>query len=270
MTHNKLGVNSSEEHRNIVGRRFLEVYSKSFMTFESIDGDVYAGYSEGLLYYKENHGYLRDPQRWSLIESDENLTPTARVFRTGRHMFVERGYNVEGSKRDAAHFFELRRLSQLSKSLFQVAFFETPIGLFINKNDFEGRLFHTYSGSVKLHLLAEFPEYIKRELTKLLAHAMKEIHDLKVDYHDPISLNLRYSFRNKIIFSPHNCLRTEASQSETERDLARLLRTCKLLDSTDEDQVKEFLKDYLWKDFSTKKLAKLSCAVRYDMELLEP
>ena len=131
----------------------------------------------------------------------------------------------------------IKRLSGLSKRHFNNCIFEKVIGVKFERK-FNATLYHTYIQAPDFYgLTEETPESLKEKLENIVANGMREIHDKGIMYSDPLPGNMKYNFNDKLILSPHNCIRTsefkklfpretfDSDEMDIARDLAIVIYT---------------------------------------------
>jgi len=223
-----------------------------------------------IIYHKKRHEYLAYPSGWKRIKTDWLANHRAKLYAVDNCLFVEREITLEVIKES------FKKLCQLSEKEFDKVGFEEVIGvgeaikgdpdyILGPDDDRYYHLYHSYSEGVALNRLTQktpvnsrenvmrerplyeinppTPKVISSEIENILAKGIRELHKSGVLYQDPLPTfsYLRYSFGNKILYSPHNCMKfSRPLNKDIGKELAIILYTHDYIDNK-----RNFLKRYL-------------------------
>lgn len=280
----RLSDSNIAKYQRIIGKEFIGIetnflrryewpsrssFQKPFSVFGNIDdyfkAEIKEQMTDGFLFFKRGYDFLQASDYWTVIKADVSISPSAMLYSYNGNFFVERGYMSGNIVDDDGILF--RKLHGISQTLFQKIVFENIIGLFLDKNnDFEYLLYHTYSDGMTLDKITrKTPKPVKKYIRNLIVNAFKELNDNGINYTECQPTNFRYSFKDKIILNPHNCISFRDEVNDNVSDLACLLYTNDWMRA----DVEKTCEDYLNKKVPPRDLDKFVRQIKDEMLYLE-
>lgn len=199
----------------------------SFNTGEnwpSIEREV----KDGILFYKEECEFLAEPQTWTFIYMDQSVTRKRNLYATRGHLFFQQPCDPDAV---ADGFFQL--LCKVPEMKLKRSKFEEVLGIKIDKYGQEDLIYYASTEGIGLDkITSRTPRSVNRSIERILARAIREMHEKKIVYWEPVPTNFKYAFGDKIIGDPHSSLlllEKELSSDYITRDLAIIFYTHKYI-----------------------------------------